>query len=121
MVLVVACVFIAMDMVTGLVKALKNKKYKSSAMREGLLHKCGSLLCVAFGFLLEYAETLVDLGFHIPFTFAICAYIIIMETGSITENLCAINPEIMPEKLKSYLIRLSEDEQIKKKTTKKGK
>ena len=45
---IVAC-FIALDLVTGIIKALKDKKFTSTTMREGLLHKCALVLCVAFG------------------------------------------------------------------------
>ena len=31
--------FIAMDCITGIVKAIKNKNFSSSIMREGLFHK----------------------------------------------------------------------------------
>ena len=41
--------FIAMDFITGLVKAFKQHNYTSSRMREGLFHKVGSIVCVAFG------------------------------------------------------------------------
>lgn len=100
--------FIVLDMVTGLVKAFKEKSYTSSVMREGLFHKCGSILCIVFGFLVDYAQLYMDLGVTIPVTSAICSYIILMEIGSIIENVCAINPEILPEKIKSYFVKLTD-------------
>lgn len=104
--LVTAC-FILMDLVTGLFKAFMKQEYTSTIMREGLYHKAGSVLCIAFGVLVDYAQTLVDLGIAVPMAGTICAYIIIMEIGSIIENVCAINPEIMPDKLRSYFAKLS--------------
>ena len=100
--------FILLDMVTGLVCAFKNKKYTSSVMREGLFHKCGSLLCIVFGFLVDYAQQFLDLGISIPVAATICGYICLMEIGSIIENICLINPEIMPDKLKSYFKKLGD-------------
>ena len=100
--------FITLDMITGLVWAFKNKSYTSSIMREGLYHKCGSVLCVIFGVLTDYAQTWLDLGVAIPMTTAICSYISLMEIGSIVENLCSINPDIMPDKLKQYFAKLSD-------------
>lgn len=100
--------FILLDMVTGLVKAFKEKKYTSSVMREGLFHKCGSILCVVFGVLIDYAQGFLDLGVSVPVAVSVCAYIVLMEIGSIIENVCAINPEIMPDKLKSYFMKLSD-------------
>ena len=76
--LITGC-FILMDLVTGLIKAFKNKEYTSSIMREGLYHKAGSVLCVLFGVLVDHAQTIVDLGVTVPITLTICGYIILME------------------------------------------
>lgn len=99
--------FILMDMVTGIIKALKEKSFTSSVMREGLFHKTGSILCIVLGVLVDYAQTLIDLGVNVPVAVAICGYVILMEIGSIIENVCVINPEIAPDKLKSYFSKLS--------------
>lgn len=99
--------FILMDMLTGIVKALKEKVFTSSVMREGLFHKCGSILCVVFGVLIDYAQGFLDLGVSVPVAVSVCAYIVLMEIGSIIENVCAINPEIMPDKLTQYFSKLS--------------
>lgn len=100
--------FILLDMVTGLIKAFKEKSYTSSVMREGLFHKCGSILTIVFGLLVDYAQTFVDLGVKIPVAVAFCTYIILMECGSIVENVGKINPQIIPEKIKPYFSKLSE-------------
>ncbi len=107
MVYIVTSLFIVMDMVTGLLKAFKEKNYTSSIMREGLFHKCGSLICVAFGVLVDYAQSIMDLGVQIPISTTICVYICLMEIGSVIENICVINPDILPEKLTSYFQKLS--------------
>ena len=107
MVYYVTGAFVVLDLATGIVKAFMGKEFTSSIMREGLFHKLGSVLCVVFGILVDYAQTIVDLGVTIPVSSAICTYIILMESGSIIENVCQINPEIMPDKLKSYFAKLS--------------
>lgn len=99
--------FIVLDFVTGLVKAFKEKNYCSSIMREGLFHKCGNILCIVFATLVDYAQTYIDLGVSVPVTAGVCAYIVLMEIGSIIENVCAINPEILPDKLKVYFKKLA--------------
>ena len=104
---VIAAAFIVLDMVTGLVKALKEKNYCSSVMREGLFHKFGSILCIVFAVLIDYAQGFIDLGVTIPVTLGVCTYIVLMEVGSIIENISAINPEIVPDKLKQYFAKLS--------------
>ena len=113
MIYIITSAFILLDMITGLVKAFKKKEYTSSVMREGLFHKSGSILCITFGALVDYAQAYLDLGINVPVATSLCAYVAIMEIGSIIENVCIINPEIMPEKLKGYFQKLSkkEDEQ----------
>ena len=99
--------FILLDFITGLIKAFKEKNYCSSVMREGLFHKSGSILVIVFGWLVDYAQTFVDLGVQIPVALSLCVYVILMEIGSIIENVCIINPEIMPDKIKAYFTKLS--------------
>lgn len=99
--------FILFDLITGLIKAFKEKNYDSSVMREGLFHKCGSVLCVVFGVLVDYTQGYLDLGVTMPVALAICGYVVMMEIGSIIENVCAINPDILPDKLKAYFAKLS--------------
>ena len=110
MLYVITCGFIVLDMITGLIKAFKEQAYTSSVMREGLFHKCGSILTIVFGMLVDYAQTFVDLGVKIPVAVAFCSYIILMECGSIIENVGRINPEIVPDKIKPYFSKLSEKE-----------
>ena len=108
LVYVLVGMFILMDMVTGLVKAFKEKNYTSSIMREGLFHKAGAVLVVVFATLVDYAQMFMELGVTVPMTAAVCGYIVLMEIGSIIENICAINPDILPDKLKCYFKKLSE-------------
>ncbi len=107
MVYVIVGAFILLDMITGLMKAFKNKEYNSTVMREGLYHKAGSILTIVFGALVDYGQSLIDIGVSIPVMYSICTYIVVMEIGSIIENICQINPDILPEKLKAYFEKLS--------------
>lgn len=99
-------VFIVLDVVTGLLKAFKNKEYTSTTMRQGLYHKIGSILCIAFATLLDYTQSILDIGLTIPILKGICIYIILMEITSIIENICSLNPDIMPEKITQYFKKL---------------
>lgn len=107
MVFVMTGAFILLDLLTGIVKAFKEKNWSSTVMREGLFHKIGSVLTVVFGIMVDYAQTFVDIGVTIPMASAICGYIILMEIGSIIENVCVINPEILPDKIKAYFEKLA--------------
>lgn len=104
--IITAC-FIILDLATGLIKSFKEKNYSSTIMRQGLFHKCGSVLCVVFGVLVDYAQGYLDLGISIPIALPICVYICLMEIGSIIENLAKINPQIIPEKLSQFFHKLS--------------
>ena len=104
---IIVAVFIILDIITGLLKAFKKKEYTSTLIREGLYHKCGSVLCVIFGTLIDYTQKYLDIGVTVPVLKAICIYIILMEITSIIENICLLNPDIMPEKLTQYFKKLS--------------
>lgn len=110
MVYIITSAFIILDLITGIIKAFKEKNYTSSLMREGLYHKAGSILIIGFGALVDYAQTFIDIGVTIPVTISICSYIILMEIGSIIENICLINPQILPNKIKSYFKKLTDKE-----------
>lgn len=105
--LIVTACFILLDFITGIIKAFASKSYNSSVMREGLFHKIGSILVILFGALVDYAQGFMDLGISVPVAGSVCVYICMMEIGSIIENLCIINPNFMPEKLKQYFSKLA--------------
>lgn len=107
MVFIITGIFIVLDFATGLVKAFKNKCFTSTIMREGLFHKAGSVLVVALGALVDFAQGYMDLGFTVPIAIPVCVYICLMETGSIIENVGEINPRIIPSKLQAYFHKLS--------------
>ena len=108
MIYAITCAFIVLDFITGLVKAFSSGGFKSSVMRRGLFHKVGELLCVALGILIQYAEGYLDLGINLPVAAAICTYIVLMEIGSAIENIGAINPDLVPTKLRK-IIGIGED------------
>lgn len=92
--LITVLVFIAFDVITGWLKALATGTTDSSIMRKGLFHKLGELLAVMFGYMCEYAFPIMDIQVSIPFAGAIATYIVLMETASIIENLCIMNPNL---------------------------
>lgn len=98
----ITAAFIGLDFVTGLTKAFALRIFTSTKMREGLFHKVSLVLCVVLGALVDYAQGHLDLGVSVPVTAAICTYICLMEIASILENICQINPEIVPDKLLGF-------------------
>lgn len=87
-------IFIAMDIVTGLLKGWKTKSLNSTKMREGLIAKLAELAALLFGILVE--NTLPEIGIDIEVKFALLigTYLILMEACSIIENIAAINETI---------------------------
>lgn len=74
-------IFSLSDIVTGFIQAVINQNLESQKMRKGLLHKILIILLVLLSFV---ADMTFSLNFISKF---ICAYIILMETISIFENL----------------------------------
>lgn len=92
--LITVLVFIAFDVGTGWLKALATGTTDSGIMRQGLFHKLGEILAVMFGYMCEYLFPYMDIKVSIPLALAISTYIVLMETASIIENICAINPNL---------------------------
>ena len=97
-ILVVVLVFILLDVVTGIIKAVMTKGLNSTVMRDGLFHKSAFLLAIAFAYACKYGMLYLDLGFSMPIVGAVCVYICLTETVSILENLGSINPELANSK-----------------------
>ena len=93
-VVIATLLFIAFDFATGFIQAVANKEVKSEKLRQGLFHKCGFVLAIVFGILVEWSLQFVDLGFDVPVAIAVCGYICLTEVTSILENLGKLSPEL---------------------------
>ena len=104
----VACSFHLIDLVTGLLGAVKNHELKSSKMRDGLFKKLGFILCYLLAYIVDtQAETI---GFHIDAKIlpVVITYAITTELVSIIENIARLNPDLLPDKLTS-LFQIKKD------------
>lgn len=90
-----ALAFMAIDVFTGVLKAVKNKELNSTKAREGIYKKASFILFIAFGYLADYAMDYVDMGFNLPAAATICALIVVTEAISVLENLGKINPDMV--------------------------
>lgn len=103
-IILVALVFNGLDLITGIVGAIRDgEQIKSSKLRDGLFKKVGFIFCYALGIVINYAETFLTLPFGIDLVPVICTYAIVTEVVSIIENISKINPDILPEKLKELI------------------
>ena len=90
-----ALAFMVIGVLTGVLKAVKNKELNSTKAREGIYKKASFILFIAFGYLADYAMDYVNIGFNLPAAATICTLIIVTEAISVLENLGQINPDMV--------------------------
>ena len=92
--IVIVLAFILLDVVSGLVRAFATTGFDSSVMRQGFFHKLGELLSVALCVVVDVSMPRLGIPVEVDFSAVCCVYLVIMEIGSILENIGAINPEL---------------------------
>lgn len=102
--MVLILILIAMDIVTGLIKAYVTKTFSSKIMREGLVRKSGTIFLVLLAYGLQYAsgyipELPVELGAVYG---GVSLYVMLMEIASNVENILVINPELGGETIRKF-------------------
>ena len=101
---------IVIDVITGLIKAkATGEGLSSERATRGFWRKISLLVGLGFGIFLDFAVNNVltragiSLGAEMPIALMICAYIIINEAISISENLYLTNPDSFPRWLAKRL------------------
>lgn len=100
--IVVALCFHGIDLVTGLIGAIKNHELKSSKMRDGIFKKLGFVLCYVLAVMVDTQQDVIGLHLDANILPVIVAYSITTEIVSIIENITRINPDLLPDKLTSF-------------------
>ena len=100
--LIFALVFMALDIISGLLKAFKKKAFSSAKMKTGGLEKGALILLLCSVFILDYSQKFIELGVNVPVFKGVSAYIILMEFGSILENTVIIVPTLKDKKFISF-------------------
>lgn len=86
--IMLACLMMCADVLTGFVVAVINNEVSSTAMRKGLLHKVLTLILIAACLAIEIALThMVVLPYDIPTCEVVCGYVVVMELASVLENI----------------------------------
>lgn len=88
-------VFIGMDVVSGMIKAFSTTGFDSSVMRKGFYHKLGEVLAVGLLVAADFYLPIVGVNVDVSFSAIGCAYFVLMEIGSIIENIGTINSELV--------------------------
>ena len=66
-IILVALVFNGLDLVTGIIGAIRDgEQIKSSKLRDGLFKKVGFIFCYALGIAINYAESYLTFTFSFP-------------------------------------------------------
>lgn len=97
--IIVALVFNALDLITGVITAVKNKEIQSAKLRDGLFKKVGFMLCYFVAWLVDTQGERIGFQFGVSILPIIILYVCTTELVSIIENICKINNDILPEKL----------------------
>lgn len=109
MMISVALVFNALDLVSGVIAAVKNRHLKSAKMRDGLFKKAGFLLVYFLAFLIDFEGVKVGFNIGVATLPIVVSFTCLTEVISIIENISKINSDLLPEKLLS-LFHISKGE-----------
>ena len=97
--IIIALAFNGIDLITGILAALRNKDLDSSKLRDGLFKKVGFILCYFVAWLVDNEGAMIGFQIDIAILPIIIIYVCTTELVSILENISKINPDILPEKL----------------------
>lgn len=98
---IIALIFNAFDLISGIIAAVREKNLQSSKLRDGLFKKVGFIFCYVLAWLIDEKGYLVGFHFDVSFQIIIVTYVVGTELVSIIENISKINPDLLPDKLKS--------------------
>ena len=96
---IIALVFNGLDLITGIISAIKSKDIKSSKLRDGLFKKVGFILCYFVSWLVDTYGDIIGFKIGVSILPLIILYVCTTELISIFENIHKINPDILPQKL----------------------
>lgn len=94
---IVALIFIGFDIITGVAQSIFNHNFVSKKMREGLTHKFAVIMLLIVACVIDICGKIVGfdfMGVSSPIFDATSSYIVVMEIGSVFENLSEIYPDI---------------------------
>jgi toxin secretion/phage lysis holin len=98
--ILIALCFNAVDLVSGIIGAIKNKNLKSSKLRDGIFKKVGFIFCYFLAWIVDTYGHTIGFDISIDILPIIIVYVCLTEAVSIIENICVINTDLLPENLK---------------------
>ena len=100
--IIVAMCFHLIDLLTGLIGAIKNRELCSAKMRDGIFKKLGFILCYVLAYMVDTQQTAIGLHLDAKILPIVITYAVTTEIVSVIENITKINPDLLPEKLTSF-------------------
>ena len=91
----VVLVFIVLDIVTGIAKAFATSGFDSSIMRQGFFHKLGEIFAAALALVADIGLPEIGVPLDVKLSGMCCVYLVLMEIGSIVENIGTINSDLV--------------------------
>lgn len=116
--IILMCVCIILDILSGLIKAAVEKNIQSGMMHTGLLKKTAYFIVVFLAIFLDWCSLHVDLPFEMHLLAPVTIFIIMIEIASILENVCIINPQLKDNKFLNLFGVKTEDEKFEEMETK---
>lgn len=97
--ILIALVFNATDLLTGIISAFKMKDIQSSKLRDGMFKKIGFIICYFLAWMLDTNGAIICFSTGVKILPVVVLYSCTTEIVSIIENVCKINPDMMPDML----------------------
>lgn len=88
-----------LDFLTGIILAVKNKKFKPSVARNGIFKKSAYIILYILGTILTYYGKYIGFTDTTAITILIATNVSIAEVSSIVKNIGKINSKIVPNKI----------------------
>lgn len=95
----VGLIFNVLDLVTGIISAIKEKDIQSSKLRDGLFKKIGFIICYLVSYIIDTKGDVIGFNIGVPVLPMLILYTCTTELVSIIENISKINPDLLPTKL----------------------
>lgn len=89
----------AMDLLTGLVGALRKKDLRSYKLRDGMFKKVGFIFCYLLAWVVDTYGSYIGFQLNVHILPIVILYAATTELVSIFENIHEINPDLLPTKL----------------------
>lgn len=96
---IIAIIFHILDVMSGMMSAVKRKDINSSRLRDGLFKKVGFLFCYLLAWIIDTQGAKIGFDITVKILPTIIFYSVTTELISILENISQINSDLLPTKL----------------------